>query len=71
METKLSISPTGEKFPIPGQKEYAAEFDRLEKLAKEAKKLQANAVIKIEEGTRGTTFFYTGEAVVFEELPNE
>jgi len=37
MEMKLSISPSGEKFPIPGQEKYTEEFTRLEKLAKEAK----------------------------------
>ncbi|MCB0806544.1 MAG: hypothetical protein KDC05_12160, partial [Bacteroidales bacterium] len=37
METKLSISPSGEKFPIPGQEKYTEEFTRLEKLAQEAR----------------------------------
>jgi len=34
-DPKLSISPDGEKFPLPSQKDYEAEFDRLKKLADE------------------------------------
>jgi UDP-N-acetyl-D-glucosamine dehydrogenase len=32
-----SVSPSGEKFPIPAESEYAAEFQRVEALAKAAK----------------------------------
>ena len=35
---EVSISPTGEQFPLPGQEEYCAEFTRLEKLAGAARK---------------------------------
>ncbi|MCD4696238.1 MAG: nucleotide sugar dehydrogenase [Bacteroidales bacterium] len=37
MENKLSISPSGEKFTIPGKEKYADEFDRIKVLAEEAK----------------------------------
>ncbi len=37
MEKKLSITPSGEEFVIPGKEAYASEFDRLTKLAEEAK----------------------------------
>jgi len=37
MKNNYSISPTGEKFEIPGKAQYVAEFDRLKKLANEAK----------------------------------
>jgi len=32
MSEKFSISPGGEKFPIPGPEEYKAEFERLQKM---------------------------------------
>ena len=35
--TEYSISPSGEKFPIPQNSEYAAEFDRIESLAAAAR----------------------------------
>lgn len=41
----------------------------LENLAEKAKELGANAVIKIEPQTKGATFIYKGEAIIFEELP--
>jgi nucleotide sugar dehydrogenase len=37
MKDKVSISPAGEKFIIPGNEAYDAEFERLKKLAEEAK----------------------------------
>ena len=37
MENKLSISPSGEKFPIPKKESYADEYKRIAKLADEAK----------------------------------
>ncbi|MBN1308802.1 MAG: hypothetical protein JXA18_12840 [Chitinispirillaceae bacterium] len=33
IEAEYSISPAGEKFPIPRQEEYAGEFDRIARLA--------------------------------------
>ena len=35
METKYSISPSGEKFAIPEKSEYAKEFDRIAKLVEQ------------------------------------
>jgi len=35
---EFSVSPSGEKFPIPADKEYAAEFRRLERLVRQARK---------------------------------
>lgn len=32
--SQYSISPTGEKFPLPGQEDYAREFERLEEVVK-------------------------------------
>lgn len=37
MQKNLSISPSGEKFIIPDQADYASEIDRLQSLAKEAR----------------------------------
>ena len=34
-EVKYSVSPAGEKFPIPEKADYAAEFDRIAKLVEE------------------------------------
>ncbi len=34
-QERYSTSPTGEKFPLPADHEYAAEFDRLKKIVKE------------------------------------
>lgn len=36
-ELKYSVSPTGEKFPIPKPEEYQAEYKKIEKLVKQAK----------------------------------
>ena len=36
--TEYSINPAGEKFPMPGAEQYAAEYKRLEKLAGDARK---------------------------------
>ena len=36
--TEYSINPFGEKFPLPTREEYAAEYERLEKLAAAARK---------------------------------
>ena len=47
MENKLSISPSGEKFPLPKSETYPTEFDRIEKLAVKAKENQCFVKIKI------------------------
>jgi hypothetical protein len=31
MSEKISISPAGEKFPLPGPEDYKTEFENLEK----------------------------------------
>ena len=40
-----SVSPGGEKFPLPGKEEYAAEFERLERLAAAARKEGKEVVV--------------------------
>jgi UDP-N-acetyl-D-glucosamine dehydrogenase len=34
---KISVTPMGEEFTIPNQEEYQQEFEKMEKLAKQAK----------------------------------
>ena len=36
-DTLCSVSPAGERFPIPRQQDYAAEFERIKKLAERAR----------------------------------
>ncbi len=36
-DTPCSVSPAGERFPIPRQQDYAAEFERIKKLAERAR----------------------------------
>jgi uncharacterized protein YbjQ (UPF0145 family) len=42
----------------------------LEDLANKAKDMGANAVIKIEPKSSFSSFTYTGEAVIFDKIPN-
>jgi nucleotide sugar dehydrogenase len=42
---EYSLSPSGEKFPLPTQADYAAEFQRLERLAAEARKEGREVVV--------------------------
>lgn len=42
----------------------------LEDLANKAKDMGANAVIKIEPKSSSSSFTYTGEAVIFDKIPN-
>jgi nucleotide sugar dehydrogenase len=44
--TEYSISPSGEKFPIPQNSEYAAEFNRIESLA-DAAKAQGKEIVVV------------------------
>jgi UDP-N-acetyl-D-glucosamine dehydrogenase len=44
-ERQYAVSPEGEKFPLPLKKDYDAEFKRIEKLAKEAKKAGKEIVV--------------------------
>ena len=48
-----SISPTGEKFALPHQSEYAAEYDRLKKLAEQAKNEGKEVVVVLGVGFVG------------------
>jgi nucleotide sugar dehydrogenase len=49
----FSINPMGEKFPIPNNIEYAAELERLEKLADEARKDGKEVVVVMGVGFVG------------------
>ncbi len=42
---EFAVSPDGEKFPIPGPKEYRAEYARVEKLARQARKEGREVVV--------------------------
>ncbi len=42
---EYSLSPSGEKFPLPTQEDYAAEVQRLERLAAEARKEGKEVVV--------------------------
>jgi nucleotide sugar dehydrogenase len=50
---KHSVSPAGEKFPIPAKKEYAAEMARLEKLVKKARREGKEIVVVMGVGFVG------------------
>ena len=49
----ISISPTGEEFPLPTRKEYRAEFARLEKLAARERKAGREIVVVVGLGFVG------------------
>ncbi|HUU59799.1 MAG TPA: GDP-mannose dehydrogenase, partial [Phycisphaerae bacterium] len=51
--TDTSVSPAGEKFPIPGKKEYAAEIERLAKLVAQARKEGQEIVVVMGVGFVG------------------
>ena len=42
---EYSVSPAGEKFPLPAKEEYAAEYERLERLAAAARKEGKEGVV--------------------------
>jgi UDP-N-acetyl-D-glucosamine dehydrogenase len=48
-----SVSPNGEKFPLPTQKDYAAEFQRVESLVKAARKEGKEIVVVMGVGFVG------------------
>ena len=50
---EVSISPTGEKFPLPAKEEYAGEYARLEKLAGAARKDGKEVVVVMGVGFVG------------------
>ncbi|HPY77268.1 MAG TPA: hypothetical protein PLQ45_05445, partial [Anaerohalosphaeraceae bacterium] len=51
--TDYSVSPAGEKFPIPAKEEYAAEMRRLETLAEAARKEGQEIVVVMGVGFVG------------------
>jgi len=50
---QFSVSPAGEKFPLPVRSKYAAEFKRIEKLAKKARKEGKEIVVVMGVGFVG------------------
>ncbi len=52
-EQQVSISPTGERFPIPGAAAYAAEYARLQALVAEQRKLKREIVVVVGVGFVG------------------
>ncbi|MBN2857678.1 MAG: nucleotide sugar dehydrogenase [Candidatus Delongbacteria bacterium] len=52
-EKKYSVNPAGEKFPIPAKEDYAAEFKRIEKLTKKARKEGKEIVVVMGVGFVG------------------
>ena len=50
---EYSVSPSGEKFPIPGPDDYKAEFKRIEKLVKQARKADQEIVVVMGVGFVG------------------
>ncbi|MGA1875954.1 MAG: GDP-mannose dehydrogenase, partial [bacterium] len=53
VQVDFSISPAGEKFPLPEKEEYAAELKRLEKLADQARKGGQEVVVVMGVGFVG------------------
>ena len=51
--TEYSISPAGEKFPIPARDEYAAEFARIQSLANAAREQGREIVVVMGVGFVG------------------
>ncbi len=52
-QVQYSLSPNGEKFPLPLEKDYENEYKRLEKLAKDARKQGQEVVIVMGVGFVG------------------
>ena len=50
---EYSLSPSGEKFPLPTQEDYAAEYQRLERLAAEAREEGKEVVVVMGVGFVG------------------
>ena len=53
MPPEMSVSPTGETFPLPGPEEYPSELGRLETLADEARKDGKEVVVVMGVGFVG------------------
>lgn len=52
-QTPISISPSGEQFPLPTREEYVAEFARLQELAAEQRKAGRQVVVVVGLGFVG------------------
>ena len=52
-KTQISISPSGEQFPLPTREDYRAEYTRLEKLAAEQRKSGKQVVVVVGLGFVG------------------
>jgi UDP-N-acetyl-D-glucosamine dehydrogenase len=50
---EISLSPSGEKFPLPAREEYAAELERLQELAARARKERKEVVVVMGVGFVG------------------
>ena len=48
-KTQWSINPAGEKFPLPEEKDYQIEFERLSKLTKQAHQKGQEVVVVMGE----------------------
>ena len=53
MAVKYSVSPTGEKFPLPAAEDYRAEFERIQQLVAEQRKLGREIVVVMGVGFVG------------------
>ena len=53
MTQNYSVSPTGEKFPLPGKEDYAKEFSRIKKLADEQRAMGREIVVVMGVGFVG------------------
>ena len=53
MHQQFSVSPDGTKYPLPAQDEYAKEFERLKKLAEEARRKGMEIVVVMGVGFVG------------------
>ena len=51
--TQYSLSPNGEEFPIPNEKDYKIEYDRLKKIVDEQKALDRQIVVVMGVGFVG------------------
>src|SRR5512136_1679200 len=52
-KNSVSISPSGEQFPLPTREEYAAEFERLKSLAAQQRKSGKEVVVVVGLGFVG------------------
>ena len=50
---EYSISPEGEKFPLPTKKDHKKEFDKLKKIVKAQRKLSREIVVVVGVGFVG------------------